>query len=31
MITLELPRDLPAERAWPDNKAAVLAATVAVK
>ncbi len=31
MITLELPRALPASRAWPDNRAAVYAAIEAVK
>jgi hypothetical protein len=31
MITLELPRTLPAERAWPDNRSAVLAAIAAMK
>ncbi|MEO6436213.1 MAG: M14 family zinc carboxypeptidase [Tepidisphaeraceae bacterium] len=31
MITLELPRSLPASRAWPDNRAGVLAAIGAVK
>ena len=31
MITLELPRTLPAARAWPDNRTAVLAAIAAVK
>ena len=31
MITLELPRSLPAERAWPDNRNAVLAAIAATK
>ena len=31
MITLELPRDLPRVRAWPDNRAAVFAAINAVK
>ena len=31
MITLELPRSLPGTRAWPDNRAAVLAAIAAVK
>ena len=31
MITLELPRSLPAERAWSDNREAVLAAIAAVK
>lgn len=30
MITLELPRSLPAERVWPDNRSAVLAAIAAV-
>jgi murein peptide amidase A len=30
MITLELPRALPAARAWPDNRAAVYAAIAAV-
>ena len=31
MITLELPRALPASRAWPDHRAAVYAAIAAVK
>lgn len=31
MITLELPRGLPAARAWPDHRAAVYAAIAAVK
>ena len=31
MITLELPRSLPAARAWPDNRAAVYAAIEAAK
>ena len=31
MITLELPRTLPAARAWPDHRAAVYAAIAAVK
>jgi hypothetical protein len=31
MITLELPRGLPASRAWPDHRAAVYAAIEAVK
>ena len=31
MITLELPRGLPASRAWPDQRAAVYAAMAAVK
>ena len=30
MITLELPRALPASKAWPDNRAAVYAAIAAV-
>ena len=31
MITLELPRSLPAARAWPDNRLAVYAAIAAVR
>jgi protein MpaA len=31
MITLELPRSLPASRAWPDNRMAVYAAIAAVR
>jgi protein MpaA len=31
MITLELPRSLPGNKAWPNNRQAVLAAITAVR
>lgn len=31
MVTLELPRKLPASRAWPDNRAAIFAAIAAAR